>query len=207
VDKLVTTLLGEEYAPAAVYVFDNGSVDVWTPPPDERVHVFRRPEATIHEMWNQGLHMAQADATRQGFSRWQVLVVNDDVVPGPGMLRLLVLGLRADERIAIAYPGDGTGSRVVPTAGLGPRGMPGWCLMIAGETGLRYDLRYTWWYGDNDIELTARVKLGKLVCRVEAASAEHLHPNESTLANPELQAAAARDREAFLAKWGIGGMR
>lgn len=186
--------------------------------PGDRVSVITdlsRPK-NIHRWWNLGITAAAWRAKDLGASVWNVLIMNDDVIACPHLVRTLGQALRhgiADGRIhpalydaspVLAYPDNFTGDRVAfhrapgfvdPTTRIS-----GWCFMIRGESGLRADERFVWWYGDNALDCEAR-RMGGAVM-VPGCKVEHLHPNEATAADPELTAQTHRDRETYMQLWG-----
>jgi hypothetical protein len=65
-----------------------------------------RPDANLHQMWNEGLDAAEKLARAAGFDTWNVAVLNDDLEVEPGFLTRLARGLRADDSIWLAYPNN-----------------------------------------------------------------------------------------------------
>lgn len=201
VEALVDELLESSLNPM-IYVFDNGSTKRAVLPVSERIAHYSKPKMGLHQMWNMGMHLAEIDAAGLHHN---VAILNDDLKLEGDPLAHLVHGLRSDPRLAITYP-DSFGRElddnlVIPTTGTnGSEGMTGWAMCFKGELGLRFDTRFEWWYGDNDMELSTR-RAGYLVGRVNKAKVVHLQPNVQTEQSPELQAKAARDREAFEEKW------
>ena len=61
--------------------------------------------------------------------------------------------------------------------------------MIRGESGLRADPQFRWWFGDDDLQRQVAALGRKLVC-VGGTWVRHLRPGESTDTSPELQAIA-----------------
>jgi hypothetical protein len=80
--------------------------------------------------------------------------------------------------------------------------MSGWAFMLRGETGLRFDERFEWWYGDSDLERQVR-EAGKYTVCVGGCFARHLDPLRSTLDDPERLAQAELDEKHFAEKWGL----
>src|SRR2546421_50701 len=82
-----------------------------------------------------------------------VAILNDDIEPKPELLELLADGLRYKPEIWISYPDR---FETVPYGHLwtvdnehfAGQTMTGWAFMLRGETGLRFDTRFRWWYGD-----------------------------------------------------------
>lgn len=180
-----------------VLVCDNGSVPPLEIPGAE---VVSTPDLSISQMWNLGLDTA----AKRYDGPHNVAVLNNDLRVPPGFLDDLARGLRTARDHLIAYPNihDLPADAIVPTSnpttGLS---MSGWAFMVRGEAGLRVDEQFRWWFGDNDLQLQAEKLGGKVVC-VGGVTCEHLHPNESTQANPDLQQIAKEDEGRFWAKWG-----
>lgn len=162
----------------------------WTPE-SEKFITDPGPDRNISRWWNLGLDFL-ADL---GLPEWNVLVLNDDVVLGPGVVSELVQALRSGSA-DLAYPGAIGGT--VPEGD--PRRITGWCFMLRGESGLRLDESMAWWYGDNDLDWRARQAGGAI--SVPALRVTHRDPNGYTNRVPGLAMQAGRDRETFLKKWG-----
>lgn len=186
---------------ADIFVFDNDS-DV--PPPDEWNAIPAKYE-TISQMWNDGLHRAEEAAKAAGHDEWNVAILNNDLEVPPGFLRTLANGLRLRDDFWIAYPNwHGAdipeGNAVITSSNEGTgRTLSGWAFIVRGETGLRVDERFEWWYGDDDLQLQVESQGKQVVC--VGVTCKHLEPNKSSQ-TPEKQAIIAKDRERFLEKWG-----
>jgi GT2 family glycosyltransferase len=184
-----------------VIVYDNGYP---TPPPDShRAHTLQ-----LHEMWNQGIFLANKKAKGQPHN---VVIMNDDVEVESALLAKLELALRNNDDHWIAYPDD---RGILAVAGQDPlpfgrtqsdagagQTITGWCFMMRGEAKLRFDERFHWWYGDSDIEQQVR-EAGKYAVCVNAG-VRHLDPVRSTLDDPEKIRLAVEDELAFAQKWGL----
>jgi hypothetical protein len=184
-----------------IELFDGIDVIGWDPqqPPN------------LSALWNRGIDYAHGAALTRRATRWDVLVVNDDFVAGPGFVDGLQKPLRGTHAVlASPYVFDGTSGRgtgrvdVYEAQGTlvnaGTR-MAGFAWMIKGETGLRLDESLRWWYGDDDMAQQAAGAGGRLV--VHGLTWEHRHPDEGTTGNPLLAEQAGRDRQTFVAKWGF----
>ena len=158
--------------------------------------------------WNRGLDWAAKQAAELGVTEWNVVILNDDLETGPGFLEQLARGLRSRDDVWIAYPNvhgiDIPDGVVVPTRSdtLAGQTMSGFAFMVRGESGLRFDERFAWWYGDSDFERQVRFAGKQTVC-VGGCYVKHLHAMESTRDNPELLAQAKCDEVAFAEKWGL----
>lgn len=162
-------------------------------------------ELNLSAKWNKGLEWAEKQAREAGLERWNVAIMNDDLEAGPMFLEELAGALRADDDNWIAYPdfrGQVPKGRYMATQSteLAGQTMSGWCFMVRGESGLRADEQFRWWYGDSDLERQIR-EARKNVVAVGGVDVSHLHPLESTKNNPELLATAKEDEGRFAAKW------
>lgn len=173
---------------------------------EELIHVIRHDEdpPNISKLWNLGLSASEHMAYEYGVSRWDVAVLNSDVVVPDHWVESLSRAMRQTTAV-LAYPNQTWG---IPSPILHkvPRAVPldqritGYAHMLRGEVGLRYDETMAWWYSDDDMDWTARTLGGALL--VPGLSVEHKEPNVSTNARVELQEQAGRDRQTFINKWG-----
>jgi GT2 family glycosyltransferase len=190
---------------AKVFVMDNGYDD-----PEvllglgAATQVVHCHDLTLHKMWNCGLTMAAEAAAG---SPHNVLIVNDDVEVETAVCAKLEAALRAHDDHWAAYPNHH--GAAVPPGGfvrtqsdkMAGQTIAGWCVMLRGEDGLRFDERFAWWYGDTDLERRIR-HCGRFVVAV-AAGARHLDPLRSTLEDPARLAQAEADEALFAAKWDV----
>jgi hypothetical protein len=120
----------------------------------------------------------------------------------------LEAGLRSHDDHWIAYPNwrelDLEPGQIVRTSSDGMAGqtMSGWAFMVRGESGLRFDEQFQWWYGDSDLERQVK-EAGKFTVCVGGCFARHLDPLRSTLEDPGRLAQAEADEAAFAEKWEI----
>lgn len=181
-----------------VFVLDNG----YDTPPYDSVSAQGWP---LHRMWNAGIGMAAAAAEGKPHN---VLIVNDDVEVPNELCSQLEAALRSHDDHWAAYPNhrelDLKPGEVVRTESSGMAGqtLSGWCFMLRGEAGLRFDEQFEWWYGDSDLERQVRAA-GKHVVCAGGCYANHLDPLRSTLDDPERLAQAEADEARFAAKWGL----
>lgn len=173
-------------------------------PVDSRVSVVSAPPEqgrNISAWWNLGLDTAALLARASGAGEWNVIVVNDDCILGPGTVRTLGNEMRAAD-VSLAYPNcfddRWTLHRNAGPVELGTR-IAGWCFMLPGEDGVRADERMAWWYGDDDLDWRCRELKGAV--SVPGLSVDHLHPGQLTAESAELTAQAGRDREVFQRIW------
>ncbi|MGW3821788.1 glycosyltransferase family 2 protein [Streptomyces sp. NPDC005071] len=190
----------------SVFIIDNGS----QPPIDAGQWVARvesqRMEMdppNISRLWNLGLSIAAAEAELQGAKEWDVAVLNSDVIVPPGWVDTLSAAMRSTTAV-LAYPDQCGGQQQILHTVAEPvdlrQRITGYAYMLRGEAGLRLDKSMAWWYSDDSLDWEAREKGGALL--VPGIPVQHLCPNGSTDARPELQEQAGRDRETFIAKWG-----
>lgn len=183
-------------------------VDHRSDPPIEHSEVARvircDCDPNISHLWNLGINWVAGHARGTPYT---VTVINDDLRVPPGTLPSLASALhRTNTQIAfpdvhgLLKPGEIAVRQGEP----GPHNlfhrMTGYCFMLRGDGDLRADESLVWWYGDDDLEWRAEARLGTV--RVGGAKVEHLSPNAS-MADPALAAQAVRDRDTFIAKWGV----
>lgn len=194
--------------PPRVFVVDNAS----TPPirtdmaaviPD-----LEQPP-NLSRLWNRGIIAATAAAeVGHPGEPYAILVLNDDVIMPPAGVLKLHAALRATGA-TIAFPDQHGAARTIrrtTTDGLGPgrdlfQRMTGYCWMVDGAAGLRLDERFRWWCGDDDIERQA-ITGHRGTVLVDGVTVQHLHPDQSTNANPFLLRQCSTDKDAFTEKWG-----
>ena len=159
---------------------------------------FSGRQLPIHEWWNCGIDYAR------GHSRGEhhdVLVCNDDSLAPPGVARRMSERMRRTTAVMASGPHPGS-----PHRGL-QQGRPrdahvlnvsGWFFMLRGETGLRADTRFGWWYGDTDLEWRARMSGGVLL--LDDCVVPNLKPDGHTAIMAET---CARDAQLFAEKWQV----
>lgn len=183
----------------------------------------------ISVWWNTGLAIAAAHAAYAGHAEWNTLVMNDDVIAPSHLTKTLDVAMRSDRgpmpdtddfgalellmraeryrlfpgvRPSLVYPNAFDDCWVLNTepgsVDLRTR-ITGWCFMLRGEDWLTCDPRFVWWYGDDDLDWTARQR-GGAMC-VPGCAVTHLYPGKMTGESAELTAQTHRDRETFLTKW------
>jgi hypothetical protein len=157
----------------------------------------------ISTLWNVGLSLADAQAHRCGAERWDIAVLNSDVVVPAGWVEILSAAMRSTTAV-LAYPDQHGGARQVLHTRAEPidlrQRITGYAYLLRGEAGLRLDESMAWWFSDDSLDWEAREKGGALL--VPGIAVEHRCPNGSMYERPELQEQAGRDRETFARKWG-----
>ncbi len=193
--EMLATLVRQLAPQATTFVFDNGYD---TSPVPDAIDAHGWP---LHRMWNVGLDLAAEDAAGKPHN---VLIINDDVEVADDVCARLENGLRHDNNIWVTYPHPqlppGNAAEFDnPT--LANQTLTGWCFMLRGEAGLRFDEQYEWWYGDSDLEKQVRAAGGHVV-GVGGVGVNHLDPMRSTTDPDRLEQAKA-DEKRFATKWGI----
>lgn len=189
-----------------VIVIDNLSsppidVDAW------HGNVIRRPSSldppNISTLWNMGIDLADTGAKLRGADRWDIAVLNSDVVVPADWVETLSQAMRSTTAV-LAYPDQHGATRQILHTKAEPidlrQRITGYAYMLRGETGLRLDEDLAWWYGDDSLDWSARERGGALL--VPGIPVEHRCPNGSMYERPELQEQAGQDRATFAAKWG-----
>ena len=184
-----------------IYVIDNGDRQ---PMPTDREHAWahwyvRRYEderpINLSKVWNRGLDFAYLEG--EGRERFNVIIANDDAVFPEGWASAVseqmrefnaAAGCSGPHDVVLRQPGP------VPLA----MRMQGWAFMLAGEKDLRFDERFQWWFGDDDMDWRARQAGG--MSMKAGYPVQNRFANQST--NGERAAMTAQDGKRFMAKWG-----
>ena len=189
-----------------VIVIDNLSTPPIDPEPwHGKVGVVRVPvdPPNISTLWNVGIALADAAAHRADAARWDIVVLNSDVVVPAGWAERLSTAMRSTTAV-LAYPDQQGGTQQILHTKAEPidlrQRITGYAYLLRGESGLRLDEDLAWWYGDDDLDWRAREAGGALL--VPGIPVEHRCPNGSMHERPELAEQAGRDRETFQRKWG-----
>lgn len=195
---LVNQLAGQV---TQTFVMDNG----YTKSVPGVSGMFRSHGMPLHRMWNIGVDMA---ADMAGGQPHNVIIINDDVEVPNEFAAQLESALRSHDDHWIAYP-NWQGLDIAPGAvvrtqsdGMAGQTMSGWAFMLRGEAGLRFDERFSWWYGDSDMERQVR-EAGKFVVCAGGCQARHLDPLRSTMEDPDRLAEAELDEKLFAEKWAL----
>lgn len=215
---LTAVLLGQLFAQNEfdrIFLFDNGSSDGtkilmekftmlknWSRP--GTVEIFSADGMNIHEMWNAGLLRAR-DISPDGCN---IAVLNNDITIGPEFLSRLARELRANGdvfSVCANYdkrPGTGV-QTVTGTCGGrydGTGGFAGFAFMLRGEDGYLFPEEFNWWYGDDDLVMTARANGLRVAVALEAAC-EHADSATGKWNEEPLLSLVRRDRELYMKKW------
>lgn len=163
----------------------------------------------ISFFWNQGIQRAD-DIIRGKTQRWDIAVLNSDVRIPKHWASAMSVAMRSTSAV-LAYPyqfGDAMPANDFGVIALHTKAEPvplthritGYAYMLRGEAGLRIDTSMRWWYSDDDLDWSARLRGGAAL--VAGLGVEHRDPNGSTNAREALQIQAGHDRQTFLNKWG-----
>lgn len=187
-----------------VLVVDNGTNKPMPEPGDEKTltpyYLLRDDQQPVNlsALWNEGLAWCEEDAKQTGATEWDVAIINDDVLLPEYWLTNVQGEMRRTPAVAAC-----TGPTTILHTQPGPvplhLRMTGWAFMLRGETGLRVDETFQWWFGDSDLDWNARQNGGMLM--FSGPVPENRCANGYTTG--ERAAQAGRDHAAFLAKWGM----
>jgi len=166
---------------------------------DDRVLYYEMPGANIHQVWNRGMDVAEARG-----ADW-CCVLNDDITLEPyGPFRIAeLLADRPDVWIA-GFDYEEHEREVIREVGGSFRehGVGGFAYMIRPNVGLRYDERFNWWGGDDDLVWTCLDRGAKAVV-VEGVHVQHPDGGNTTGRHyPELMGGVSADWELLMEKWG-----
>lgn len=198
-----------------VVIIDNASdprVDVtyMFPSVDEEIgrlcegHIICDDEQPPHlyRMWNEGLAEIESLAVARRYDAWDVAIFNDDAIVPAGWFDIVVNGLRRHDTVIASTGWCGPVAQEIVLRGPGEGGftarMCSWAFVMRGESGLRADERFRWWYGDNDFDWQARVAGGVVLLPGPLVGNEHA--NTTTIG--ALAEQSGHDAEAFKQKWG-----
>lgn len=151
----------------------------------------------ISRWWNAGIDYIRALTLAE---RYEILALSSDCVGNPGSVQHLRDYLRSND-LVMAGPNYHTEYPQVYTAAdkrtLYDR-VPGACWMLAGESGLRLDEQFRWWYSDDDLEMQAR-QIGS----VGVVPYTGFKPGPDSGLSDTAAKWAAEDRQRFIDKWKV----
>lgn len=180
------------YEPA--YDSDNGMISVLRDP---------QQPPNLSQLWNIGFDWiaSRESMLGDGDGTWNIAVLNDDVVLPDGWYDYVAHELRASDAVIACT--DAYASLTAPVLKTTPDGnittrMCPWAFIIRGESMLRADETFRWWWGDTDLDWTAREHGGVLL--LPGYTTQNTGANSTT--HGELAEQAGRDGVAFAAKWG-----
>lgn len=186
-----------------VMIIDNAS----EPPVDfsryyEHTLVIRDEEQppNLYRLWNIGLDAVAMHAS-PNCAEWDVALLNDDADVPAGWYDTVAEALRsgvfAAASTASHSPISALSVSTQPGGALFDRMCP-WAFITRGESNLRADETFRWWYGDTDYEWRCRQNGG--VIRVPGPTVANTLANSTT--HGELAEQAGRDGLYFAQKWG-----
>lgn len=169
--------------------------------PEERVTVLQDGgPVNISRWWNLGLDWAQAVATALETDTWDVAIINDDVQVPDTWLCYVADDMRLLGCVA-ACSGGGGGAPIIHR-NQGPMSLyerlQGFAFVVAGESGIRADERFRWYFSDDMLGLIA-VGLGGAVM-FPACHVQHHFPNLQV--STEMQVMISEDAVKFKEVWG-----
>lgn len=207
-EKLVAQLSADG---VRIVVVDNGYEPSYDSD-DGIVSIVRDPQdpPNLSRLWNIGLDWARyhhergiAENMIDADEDYLVAVLNDDLVVPSKFVQQLAAVVEETGAAAV-YPdqhGVCVGASMKFTTAepisLCYR-LCGFAFALRGSANIRADESLQWWYGDDDIDWTARSRGGSVL--VGGLRVEHLRPNETTVG--ALAEQAGRDRQTFIDKWG-----
>lgn len=161
---------------------------------------FAAPGLNIHQVWNLGMDLAES----QG-AEW-CCILNDDITLQRGAVELVMKMVGHQEDVWIAgfdYEGHEVVKVRRAVGSYREHGVGGFAYMIRPDVlGLRYDERFNWWGGDDDLIWTC-LKMGGRAVVVEGANVSHPPGGNTTGRHyPELAEGIKEDYDLIRAKWG-----
>lgn len=156
------------------------------------------PGVNISRWWNLGLDYI----ARNGDGPYEVLLMESDVRITRETVEVLTREMRARQLAMVGADWYGAAReqievcREAVTTPIVNR-IPGVCMLVAGELGLRFDPQFRWWYADDDFVWQHRVNGGTGLVRGQAIGHNGGTPLEGQLAQ-----FAVEDAAKFQAKWG-----
>jgi hypothetical protein len=195
-----------------VIVLDNAS----SPPVDFRefhsqfwkTAVLNVPDQppNLSKLWNLGIDCARVvwgardDITDEPL---YVAVLCDDAPPPPGWFAAVTQAMAETGAVVGASapePFGWTGPPKVKTerdSDLAHR-MPGWAWILDPISPVRADERFEWWFGDTDLDLSARAAGGMVL--IGTHPVPNIHPNDFSQ-RPQQAAQIAVDSQRFVEKY------
>ena len=151
-------------------------------------------ENHISRWWNLGLDYIASMAR----TRHEVLSLSSDYVGAVYSVALLAATMR-QHNLTMIGPDHHSNELRIFRAGEQRHAftrVPGACWMLAGESGLRVDEQFRWWYSDDDLEMQARQRSGAGV----VPGAGLVGGPDTELSDEKLRW-AREDRAKFIQKW------
>ncbi|MGI0012087.1 MAG: glycosyltransferase family 2 protein [Nitrososphaera sp.] len=159
----------------------------------------------LYRMWNVGLDLIGSLQDAHDRGAYDVAVLNDDAQLPVGWFDYVASNLRQApvQPMPVIACSDPYGHLNAPLFKREPDGnlstrMCPWAFVMRGETNLRADERFHWWWGDTDLDWQA--------CQAGGVLLLPGYTTQNTLANStthgELAHQAGLDGQMFSAKWG-----
>lgn len=156
-------------------------------------------DGNVYEAWNRGIELAAFEG-----ADW-VAILNDDITLAPRACTGVAETLNDRKDVWLAgfdyeYH-DQFGLRLAKGS-FREHGIGGFGFMLRLSSGLRFDPRFNWWGGDDDLVYTCLFLGGKAVV-VEGVHISH-PPSGGTSSQhyPELMEGIGEDRALLRSKWG-----
>jgi len=158
----------------------------------------------ISRWWNEGLDICtQVMDMTEGDTpgRYDVAILNDDVIVPPGWFDAVSDGMRMYECAAACSGAPNSSPVLLQRPGPVPlhTRLQGFAFILAGEKGIRANEELRWYFSDDYIDWRAR-ELGGMVM-IPGHSVNHLYPNEQMTG--ELHQFSAEDAAKFKEIWGV----
>jgi hypothetical protein len=204
----------------SLLLIDNGSsmetLDMLEGALPEGAKVVQAPGEGIHEMWNRGIEHALALVPEGDFD---LAVLNNDVDFMPGALRECQRVMLMKPGVAVVCPNyDGRFNADHPFDDVqrvddicanrydGTGGLAGFAFLVRGEflaNGYRFPTDMKWWYGDNDLVMSA-MTTGSWSGIALQAHCRHIDGGSKTAGDwSRFAEQTEADRKVFEAKWGV----
>jgi hypothetical protein len=154
------------------------------------------PEQHISRWWNAGLDYIES--VRASRRHWEVLAISSDYQGTPYSVAVLGTFLRCRDLVMVGPDHHSDQERIFTfdqQRNVMER-VPGACWMLRGESGLRVDTDFRWWYSDDDLEMQARKAGG-----VGVVPGTGLVSGLDSYLSEEKAIWAAEDRAKFIDKW------
>jgi hypothetical protein len=163
------------------------------------------PGINISRWWNLGLDWIAAQ--QEPGEPYEVLCMESDVRIDFDTLVWLRLALRAHKLAMVGADWYGVATEATEIRrDLVPQTIqhriPGVCMLVAGELGLRFDGQFRWWYADDDFEWQHRKAGGTGLVR-----GTMIGHGPGRVLTGERAEYAHIDYQRFVAKWGASNIR
>lgn len=193
---LIDQLLDEG---VGVTVVDNKGTFNTDELPQEAGYLWAANDQNVFQAWNMGIEMAAFEG-----ADW-VAILNDDITLEPLACHMVATTLLGRKDVWIAGFDYERHSMVGLRDAKGSyreHGIGGFGFMLRLSSGLRFDPRFNWWGGDDDLVYTCLFLGGKAVV-VEGVHISHPSGGGTSSRHyPELMEGTGEDRALLRSKWG-----